>query len=79
MTSEDFIKRRKRVMSDLQETSSYLDQGAEEAARVHNLMINTSSALDSLDQEFKERTDLTTTDTAFLFLAIGLQIARQYL
>ena len=79
MTSEDFIKRRKRVMSDLQETSSYLDQGAEEAARVHNLMINTRSALDSLDQEFKERTGLTTTDTAFLFLAIGLQIARQYL
>ena len=50
MTSEDFIKRRKRVMSDLQETSSYLDQGAEEAARVHNLMINTRSDLDSLDK-----------------------------
>ena len=44
-----------------------------------SIVSDTPQILDDLDQQFKEQTGLTETDVAFLFLAIGLQIARQYL
>ena len=44
-----------------------------------NVAHNSASLLDDLDERFRKATGLTSLDTAFLFTAIGLQIARQYL
>ena len=79
MSSKDLLARRNRISSDFKETTEYLDKGIAESKRVCNTIANTSQILDDLDQQFKEQTGLTDTDVAFLFLAIGLQIARQYL
>ena len=40
---------------------------------------DTPETLDNLDQQFCQKTGLTQVDMTFLFTAIGLQIARQYL
>lgn len=79
MTSEELFKRKKEIVSNMLETSEYLENGAHEAERVHNIMVNTQPILSDLNMEFSKKTGLTTVDTAFLFLAIGLQILRQYL
>lgn len=79
MTSEELLKRKKEIVSNMLETSEYLENGAHEAERVHNIMVNTQPILNDLNMEFSKKTGLTTVDTAFLFLAIGLQILRQYL
>lgn len=48
-------------------------------SRQTKVLENTSTILDDLDKEFCEKTKLTTNDVSILFLAIGLQIARQYI
>ena len=79
MSSEDFKNRKKKILNNLDDTISGLEQGYIEAGRVSNIVENTSQILDDLDERFCKQTGLTGTDVAFLFLAIGLQIARQYL
>lgn len=79
MSSEELLKRKEQITADLQKTSDYLERGCHEAARVRSELTKTRETLDDLDKQFKDETGLTDTDVAFLFLAIGLQIARQYL
>lgn len=79
MSSEDFKNRKKKILNDLDETVGGLERGYIEAGRVSNIVENTSQILDDLDERFCKQTGLTGTDVAFLFLATGLQIARQYL
>ena len=79
MSSEELLKRKKRIMTDLQETSDYLESGYQETIRVRSELKKTRETLDDLDRQFKEETGLTDLDVVFLFLAIGMQIARQYL
>lgn len=79
MSSEELLKRKKRIMTDLQETSDYMEKGYQETVRVRSELAKTRETLDNLDRQFEEETGLTSTDVAFLFIAIGLQIARQYL
>ena len=50
-----------------------------ESIRVADIAHNADSILDGLDEEFENTSKLDKVDVAFLFLAIGLQIARQYL
>lgn len=79
MSSEDLLKRYNLISTNLQETTRYLEKGYQETKRVRSELANTRETLDDLDQQFREKTGLTGTDMAFLFTAIGLQIARQYL
>lgn len=79
MSSQDFRNRRNSIMSDLDDTLSDLQKGNDEATRVREVVCNTRQILDDLDEQFCKRTDLNKVDTAFLFVAIGLQIARQYI
>lgn len=53
--------------------------GLNETRRVRNIMIHTRDILDDLDMQFQVKTGLTASDMAFLFLAVGLQVIRQYL
>lgn len=79
MSSEELLKRKKRIITDLHETSDYLEKGYQETVRVRSELSKTRETLDDLDRQFKEETGLTDTDVVFLFVAIGLQIARQYI
>lgn len=56
-----------------------LKKGAEEAERSRGIVRKADYIIDNLDLEFQKRTGLTKSDVTFLFLATGLQIARQYL
>ena len=79
MSSEELLKRKKRIITDIQETSDYLEKGYKETVRIRSELTKTRETLDDLDRQFKEETGLTDTDIVFLFVAIGLQIARQYI
>lgn len=79
MRSEDFKRRKNETLNHLNNTIDGLDQGYAEAGRVSNVVENTRQILDDLDERFRKQTGLTGTDVVFLFLATGLQIARQYL
>lgn len=50
-----------------------------EAKRVVKVVQNTSSIMKDLDDAFEKKTSLTKLDMAYLFIAAGLQMARQYL
>lgn len=79
MSSQDFLRQRNAIQNTLDETRSKLQSNADETNRVIGVLQNTREILDDLDRQFCEKTGLNGTDTAILFLAIGLQIARQYL
>jgi hypothetical protein len=50
-----------------------------EAERIANIAGNTHQILDDLDREFERCSGLTKKDVAFLFTAVAMQVARQYL
>lgn len=50
-----------------------------ESNRVADVADNAATILSDLNEEFEKKTGLDCKDTVFLFLAIGLQIMRQYL
>jgi len=79
MSSEDFLNRKEAVFNDLNDTMRSLEKGHNEAIRVRGVVENTKEILDDLDEQFCKRTSLTKVDMGFLFVAIGLQIVRQYL
>lgn len=79
MSSQDFLRQRNAIQNNLDATSNKLQSDADETDRVIGVLQNTREILDDLDRQFCEKTGLNETDTAILFLAIGLQIARQYL
>lgn len=67
------------VVKELENDVDAFDKGEREVKRVINVVSNSDKILDELDKEFCEKTGLTPIDMCCLFLAIGLQIARQYL
>lgn len=79
MNSGDFKNRKKTIINGLNDTVNALDKGYKESVRTQDIVSNTDQVLDSLDDQFCMQTGLNGTDTAFLFLAAGLQIVRQYL
>ncbi len=79
MGYDELIKRKAGINSDFNSTIKKIDEEISEIKRVENIALNTKMILDDLDREFCEKTKLTATDATFLFLAVGLQIARQYL
>jgi len=79
MSSEDFRNRKQKILNNLDNTIDELERGYIETGRVSSIVENTGQILDELDERFCKQTGLTGTDVAFLFLATGLQIARQYL
>lgn len=79
MNSNDFRKRKAKVNSSIDTTINDIEKGYCETVRVRNIVENTREILDDLDEQFCRKTGLSKTDMGFLFTAIGLQIARQYL
>lgn len=55
------------------------DKLARSATKALGVVHHTDQILCDLDREFERRTKLNSTDIAFMMVAIGLQVARQYL
>lgn len=68
------INREKR-----EEFLNRLDSSIQEGARILNIAQNASPIMEEYDEEFSRKTGLTKVDWGFLFVATGLQVARQYL
>lgn len=79
MKSDDLKKRKANIISNIDNTLDSLTQVYNETNHACDIIGNTSEILNDLDKQFCSRTGLTKTDMKFLFTAIGLQIARQYL
>lgn len=81
MGLKDFQKRYEQIMhghGGVDEIKERIDAGCRESERVYNVVKNTPAILDDLDEAFQKQTKLTPMDMSFLFIAVGLQIARQY-
>lgn len=79
MNSKDF----ERVLADSREKLDRVEAdaqaGRKETARVEKLLRYTPQVLENLDAEFCRKTQLEPLDVSILFVAIGLQVVRQYL
>lgn len=79
MSSEELIKRKNDIFSKINKTIYEIEKGKKEVIRVNKIVENTKKILDDLDNEFSKKTGLNKLDISCLFVAVGLQIARQYL
>ena len=79
MSSADYRNRKNEITFGLNNTIKSLEQGYDETHRICEVVENTRGILDDLDEQFCKQTGLTKIDMEFLFVAIGIQIARQYL
>lgn len=79
MNSNDFREDINNILSDIDSNVLKLEDGYNETLRVSDVIKNTKDILDDLDEQFCKTTKLTKLDMDFLFVAIGLQVARQYL
>jgi len=75
----DFERRLRDINAESDQIFGQFEVLEKEVNRVYGVIKNTGFILDDLDAQFEKKTALTKVDVAFLFLAVGLQIARQYL
>ncbi|MBP3205581.1 MAG: hypothetical protein J6M66_09210 [Lachnospiraceae bacterium] len=79
MNSDEYSKQLNGIECGIDNIIKGIDTNYNETSWVHNIIKNTPAILDDLDDQFQKATHLTKTDTALLFVAIGLQVVRQYL
>ncbi len=66
------LQKSESVISDMEECETATE-------RAGGILQNTTEILEDLDKQFEDSTGLTKIDVSFLFVAIGLQLLRQYL
>jgi hypothetical protein len=66
------------VDSNMQTTIGHIGTMAKDAERVSLVAKNAQIIITDIDRRFEQATKLTKTDIVFLFLAVALQVARQY-
>jgi hypothetical protein len=66
------------VDSNMQTTIGHIGTMAKDAERVSLVAKNANIIIADIDRKFEQVTKLTKTDIVFLFLAVALQVARQY-
>ncbi len=74
-----FAERREKAHNDYKEAEKSLVKALECTAKVTYYVNDTPRIIYDLAKEFKQKTALTKTDEAILFVAIGLQLLRQYM
>ncbi|GHS91646.1 hypothetical protein AGMMS49957_18480 [Synergistales bacterium] len=79
MSIEEIRMRKNQINADVDKIMSEALAGRDEAKRVAGIMHNTRDILNDLDSEFERQTSLNWLDVKFLFLAVALQCARQYI
>lgn len=76
MSLEKLRAKREQLEKESAKTFRNMDKIINESQRVAEVARNSEQILDDLDREFEEQTGLKGKDVAFLFVAVGLQIAR---
>lgn len=78
MSLKDFQQRKDSISQKSKICLEQLQTITDESSRVADVAAHSEQILDEIDQNFERCTGLNKLDTAFLFLAVALQIARQY-
>ena len=76
MSLEELQKKRAVIDGNSDAILRNMQKLADESERVANIACNSRKTLDDLDREFESQTGLSGNDIAFLFAAVGLQMAR---
>lgn len=79
MDLELLEKRTKELRGRSRRHIDYMNQIIKETERVADVAANSKIILADLDEKFERCTGLTSKDTSFLFVAVALQIIRQYI
>ena len=79
MNHENLRHRRRILDREAAKIISNMEKLQAESSRVEGIAHGAPMILDDLERKFEEKTGLTKTDAAFLFVAVALQVARQYL
>ena len=79
MNLEDFEKEHKKFVAGNQEIRQRIKGNLDRQGEFLYLVGRTGAILDDLDKQFQKRTELNPTDISIMFVAIGLQMLRQYL
>lgn len=66
------------TLKDAETVTEHMQMIADESARVAEVAANAEQILDEIDEKFEKCTGLNKLDASFLFLAVALQIVRQY-
>ncbi len=66
------------ALKDAETVTEHMQMIADESARVAEVAANAEHILDEIDEKFEKCTGLNKLDISFLFLAVALQVARQY-
>ena len=76
MSLEELQARRRQLKKNTDITLGNMQTLADESKRVADVAHNSREILDNLDAEFESQTGLQGNDIKFLFVAVGLQLAR---
>ena len=76
MSLEELQRKRGRLKENAEITLENMQKIADESYRVADVAHHARRILDEIDREFERQTGLDGKDLAFLFLAVGLQLAR---
>lgn len=80
MSKIDKLKKAKTLAdADFERHVNNVDIVAERFEKIADIYDNAYYYLDEIDEAFKQQTGLTKNDIVFLFIATGLQVARQYI
>jgi hypothetical protein len=66
------------TLKDAETIIGHMQMIADESARVAEVAANAEQILDEIDEKFEKYTGLNKLDVSFLFLAVALQVVRQY-
>ena len=77
--SESSFEQIGRGLNSMQKAEQHLSQIKDEYGRVTDICGQAGYILDNIDKDFKEKTQLTSSDIVLLFLCTAIQCARQYL
>ena len=79
------FQERQALLADMDSTlreaetiTGHMQMIADESARVAEVAANAEQILDEIDEKFEKCTGLNKLDVSFLFLAVALQVVRQY-
>lgn len=79
------LQERQALLADMDSTlreaetiTGHMQMIADESARVAEVAANAEQILDEIDEKFEKCTGLNKLDVSFLFLAVALQVVRQY-
>lgn len=79
MELEELRRRHEEIRGRAERHLNEMEQIAVESQRVADVARDTRKILEDLDKQFEDCTGLTAKDISFLFVAVALQIIRQYI